>query len=64
MGADGEQDAANELSFAVSARLENETEYTPRIGSRGTAQIYGENVSLGFYLFRRPLAAVRQWMGW
>ena len=57
-------DAANDLSFPVSAKLKEGTNYTPRIGSRGTAQIYGEDVSLGFYVFRRPLAAVRQWVGW
>ena len=35
----------------------------PRIGLRGTAQIVGEQTSLGFYLFRRPIAAVRQRLG-
>jgi hypothetical protein len=34
-----------------------------RIGLRGTAQIAGEQVSLGFYLFRRPIAALRQYFG-
>jgi multidrug efflux pump subunit AcrA (membrane-fusion protein) len=34
-----------------------------RIGLRGTAQISGEEVSLGFYLFRRPIAALRQYFG-
>lgn len=57
-------DVANELSFAVSARLDESVRFTPRIGARGTAQIYGDDVSLGFYLFRRPLAAIRQWVGW
>jgi multidrug resistance efflux pump len=36
---------------------------TERIGLRGTAQISGEQVSLGFYLFRRPIAALRQYFG-
>lgn len=36
----------------------------PRLGLKGTAKVYGDRVSLGYYLFRRPLAAVRQWMGW
>ena len=35
-----------------------------RIGFRGSAQVYGETVPLGFYLFRRPIAAVRQFLGW
>lgn len=34
-----------------------------RIGLKGTAKIYGEQASLGYYLFRRPLAALRQWTG-
>jgi len=36
----------------------------PRIGMRGTAKLYGEQVSLFYYLFRRPITAVRQWVGW
>jgi hypothetical protein len=36
---------------------------TERIGLRGTAQISGEQVSLGFYLFRRPIAGLRQYLG-
>ncbi|OQX37198.1 MAG: hypothetical protein B0D91_07375 [Oceanospirillales bacterium LUC14_002_19_P2] len=35
----------------------------PRLGWRGTARISGENVSLFYYLFRRPFAAARQWLG-
>jgi len=36
----------------------------PRIGLTGTARIYGKKVSLGYYLFRRPLTAIRQRIGW
>ncbi|MGB3289722.1 MAG: HlyD family efflux transporter periplasmic adaptor subunit [Burkholderiaceae bacterium] len=35
-----------------------------RIGLRGTAKLYGDQVSLAYYLMRRPLAAVREWTGW
>ena len=35
-----------------------------RIGLRGTAKLYGEQAPLGYYLFRRPLAFLRQWTGW
>ena len=35
-----------------------------RIGLRGTAKIYGDRVFLGYYLFRRPLATLREWTGW
>jgi hypothetical protein len=34
-----------------------------RLGLQGTAKIYGERVTLFFYLFRRPIAAARQWLG-
>lgn len=36
---------------------------TLRIGSRGTAQVYGEHVPLVYKILRRPLAALRQWAG-
>ena len=36
----------------------------PRIGLTGTARIYGKKVSLGYYLFRRPLTVLRQQFGW
>lgn len=35
----------------------------PRIGLRGTARISGEWSTLGYYLFRRPIAALREWVG-
>lgn len=36
----------------------------PRLGLRGTVRLSGEPVSLGYYLFRRPITAARQWLGW
>ena len=36
----------------------------PRIGLTGTARIFGSRVALGYYIFRRPLTAVRQRIGW
>ena len=54
-------------SYRLQARLD---ELTPaqrqlaRIGLRGTAKIHGERAMLGYYLFRRPLAAMREWTGW
>lgn len=36
----------------------------PRIGLQGTGKIYGERVSLFFYLFRRPLSSLRQFIGY
>ncbi len=35
-----------------------------RLGLRGTAKLHGERVVLGYYLFRRPLATLREWSGW
>lgn len=34
-----------------------------RLGIRGTAQVYGERVFLGYYLFRKPIAMIRQKFG-
>lgn len=53
------------LAFRLVATLETEEgEPPPRIGMRGTARVYGERVSLFFYLFRRPITSFRQWLGW
>ncbi len=35
----------------------------PRIGTRGTAQVFGRDVPLALFLFRRPITAVRQQLG-
>ena len=49
------------LAFRVRADFTDDT--MPRIGWRGTAKLYGEEVPLYYYLFRRPVAAARQWFG-
>ncbi|HMP11861.1 HlyD family efflux transporter periplasmic adaptor subunit [Hydrogenophaga sp.] len=49
-------------SYRLRARFEP-GEDLPRIGLRGTARISGEWVTLGYYLFRRPMAAAREWTG-
>jgi multidrug efflux pump subunit AcrA (membrane-fusion protein) len=52
------------VSFRVVAELASENNRAlPRLGVRGTAQVSGDDVSLGLYLFRRPITAVRQWVG-
>jgi hypothetical protein len=53
---------AGVLSYLVKA-VPTGAEPPLRIGLRGTAQLRGDNVSLGFYLFRRPIAALRQYFG-
>ena len=49
-------------SYKLRARFEAGSEL-PRIGLRGTARISGEWVLLGYYLFRRPLAHLRELTG-
>jgi len=34
-----------------------------RIGLQGSAKVYGQKVSLFFYIFRRPISALRQFIG-
>lgn len=34
-----------------------------RLGARGTAQIHGPRTSLAYFIFRRPITALRQWVG-
>jgi hypothetical protein len=59
---EAEVTAAGVLAYRVSARLAEGAE-VPRIGLQGTAKIGGETVPLGLYLFRRPIAALRQGLG-
>jgi multidrug resistance efflux pump len=51
----------NVLAFAVTARPVDGA--PPRIGSRGTAKIYGRWVPLSYALLRRPIASLRQFIG-
>ncbi|MCP4700583.1 MAG: HlyD family efflux transporter periplasmic adaptor subunit [Gammaproteobacteria bacterium] len=51
------------LAFRVKAKFAASTDPTPRIGLKGTGKIYGKEVKLYYYLFRRPWAAIRQWLG-
>ena len=53
----------NELAYRVKAEISEPPEAI-RIGWQGTAKVYGERVSLFFYLFRRPLSVFRQTIGW
>jgi len=53
-------DDAQVATYRVTARLKSE-DARLKLGSRGTAQILGERVPLFFYVFRRPLTALRQW---
>ncbi len=58
-------DGQGVLSYQVRAEfMPSEGDVTPRIGLRGTAKVSGETVSLAYYLFRKPLSAIRQWTGY
>lgn len=50
-------------AFRLKARFA-ETAPLLRIGLRGTAKLYGEEVPLAWYVFRKPLAALRTWLGY
>ncbi len=51
------------LAFRVVASLDASDAQHPRLGTRGTAQLVGESVPLAYFLFRRPIASLRQWTG-
>ena len=58
-------DGEGVLSYRVRAKfLAGDNSKVPRIGLRGTAKVFGDEVSLGYYLFRKPLSVVRQWTGY
>jgi hypothetical protein len=50
------------LAYRVSASFADDVA-PPRLGLRGSAKLYGERAPLALYLFRRPLAAARQFFG-
>lgn len=52
----------NIASYRLKAAFTDSDEL-PRIGLRGTARVTGEWSNLGYYLLRRPIAAVREWIG-
>jgi phosphotransferase system IIA component len=57
------QSPAGLLGYRLKAKL-SDGAHPPRIGLKGTAKVFGERVSLFYYLLRRPLAAARQFVGW
>jgi multidrug resistance efflux pump len=48
-------------AYRLRATLDAPT--AQRIGGKGTARVAGEEVSLGYWMLRRPLGAVREWLG-
>ena len=49
-------------AYRIKGRFVKDTE-KPRIGLRGTVRISGKWATLGYYFFRRPITAVREWTG-
>lgn len=52
--------AAGQLGYRLDASF---IDAVPRIGLRGTAKLSGDRAPLAYYLMRRPLAALRQRLG-
>ena len=50
------------LAYVIRAQLQP-NQGLPRIGLRGTAKIYSGQVTLGYYLLRKPIAYVRRSLG-
>jgi hypothetical protein len=63
LGVEARPSPAGALAYRYVAVLEVGTGDGLQLGARGTAKVYGERVSLAYYLFRRPLAALRQFFG-
>mgnify|MGYP006092945611 FL=1 len=53
---------AGVLAYAVRAKLAADTSL-PRIGLRGSARVRGPQTTLFYFLFRRPITAIRQILG-
>ena len=49
-------------AYRVRATLDEKTGH--RVGLRGTARLSGGRVPLAYWILRRPLAAIRQFLGW
>jgi hypothetical protein len=50
----------NVLAFALTAKPLSSS---PRIGSRGTARVYGRWVPLAYSMLKRPISSARQYIG-
>ncbi|MBF0182179.1 MAG: HlyD family efflux transporter periplasmic adaptor subunit [Magnetococcales bacterium] len=59
---EAEKSPQGHLVFRVVADLPNGA--TLQLGWSGTAKLHGQRVALAFQLLRRPLTALRQYLGW
>ncbi len=55
-----------QLVYKITASFDDlkQNEYFPTIGLRGSAKIYSQEVTLFFYLFRKPITKLREYIGW
>ena len=50
-------------AYHLVASLQDAGHASPQLGVRGTVQLYGPNAPLAIFLLRRPISALRQWVG-
>ncbi|MDD1619949.1 MAG: HlyD family efflux transporter periplasmic adaptor subunit [Methylococcaceae bacterium] len=50
------------MAYRLKARF-GQAGAPPRIGLKGTAKVFGARVPFVYYVLRRPLAVLRQWLG-
>lgn len=58
---DAVQRPDGQYAYRVRAQLTEKTDY--RVGSKGTAKLHGDWVPLSYWVFRRPLASIRAYLG-
>ncbi len=51
-------------TFTAEAEWPKDTQPDLKLGLKGTAVLYGENVSLLYWIARKPWAAIREYLGW
>jgi len=54
------QTADGVMAYTFRARFDGDVQQ--RLGVKGSAKIYGSRQALALWLFRRPIASVRQWL--
>ncbi len=58
-----EPNEENVLAYRIRAHF-GQVDSLPRLGLMGTARVYAGRVPLIYLIIRRPLAVIRQWLGW
>lgn len=50
------------MAYRITASVEQDNEKI-RMGMKGTARLYGDRILLGYYVMRKPLSTLRQFVG-